>query len=269
MVGGLFALATALVLWPPRVRRPVRPSASGRSTRPGRVGPGSRHPVRPGPIALGAGALLLPVAGPACATAAAGVAWTVSTLLVRAVHDRRRRRERADLVAALGMLARDLRAGAPPSQALVATAGASRGAAPAVLERVAAAGLGTGPPQEWLGGSLPMPEVVAHRLAACWWVSHRHGLPLARLVDALRADLQSDVDGAELRGSEAAGPRLSGHLLAALPVLGLLLGAGMGADPIEVLTGTIAGQVLLVVGVALTCVGLLWTDRLVAGPGRR
>ncbi|GAA1995969.1 hypothetical protein JL107_07390 [Nakamurella flavida] len=218
-------------------------------------------------LAAAAGAGLWTLAGVAPAAAGAAAVWTTATLVRRALDARRTGRERTDLVAALGMVTRDLQAGAPPVRALSAAAATGQGAARAVLEGVAAtAGDVTGPGRTPSGS---VRQVVGERLSACWAVSHRHGLPLARLVEALRVDLQSEVDRIEARNAEAAGPRLSGHLLAALPALGLLLGAGMGADPIRVLTATTVGQLLLVGGVLLTCVGLLWTDRLVAGPGRR
>ena len=37
----------------------------------------------------------------------------------------------------------------------------------------------------------------------------------------------------------------------------------MGADPVRVLAQTGVGNVLLVVGMTLTCVGLLWSARIV------
>jgi tight adherence protein B len=51
-------------------------------------------------------------------------------------------------------------------------------------------------------------------------------------------------------------------VLAGLPVLGLLMGSGVGARPWSVLTTTAAGQVLLVVGVLLELAGIAWTGRL-------
>jgi tight adherence protein B len=65
----------------------------------------------------------------------------------------------------------------------------------------------------------------------------------------------------ELRSAVAA-PRASAMLLAGLPVLGLAMGSGVGADPWEVLT-TGSGQLLLVVGVALEVAGIAWSGRLV------
>jgi tight adherence protein B len=52
-------------------------------------------------------------------------------------------------------------------------------------------------------------------------------------------------------------------VLAGLPVLGLLLGQAVGADPWHVLTAHAAGQLLLVVGTGLVCAGLAWSARLV------
>lgn len=52
--------------------------------------------------------------------------------------------------------------------------------------------------------------------------------------------------------------------MAVLPVLGLSLGAGMGANPVHVLTGTVVGAMCLAGGFALACAGLVWVDRIVA-----
>jgi tight adherence protein B len=60
-----------------------------------------------------------------------------------------------------------------------------------------------------------------------------------------------------------AAPQASALLLAGLPLLGLAMGSGVGADPWGVLTGTPVGQVLLVSGCALEVAGIAWTRRLV------
>ena len=52
-------------------------------------------------------------------------------------------------------------------------------------------------------------------------------------------------------------------LLAGLPVLGIGLGAGMGADPLRVLIGTVPGQLALLTGVGLEALGVLWTSRVI------
>jgi tight adherence protein B len=83
------------------------------------------------------------------------------------------------------------------------------------------------------------------------------------VVTAVEDDLRArHRQRLELR-SAVAGPRASALLLAALPLLGLAMGSGVGARPWSVLTGTGTGQVLLVVGVGLEVVGIAWTGRLV------
>ena len=68
---------------------------------------------------------------------------------------------------------------------------------------------------------------------------------------------------------ELAGPRASAAMLAALPLLGLALGAAMGADPIGALTGSLAGLALGAAGIVLDALGILWMVRIVAAAARR
>jgi tight adherence protein B len=82
----------------------------------------------------------------------------------------------------------------------------------------------------------------------------------AAVEDDLRARSRLRL---ELRAATAA-PRASAALLAGLPVLGLAMGAGIGADPWSVLTGTSVGQALLVAGLGLEAAGLAWSRRLIA-----
>jgi tight adherence protein B len=81
----------------------------------------------------------------------------------------------------------------------------------------------------------------------------------AALEDDLRARDRAET---ELRAA-VAGPRASATVLAGLPVLGLLMGSGVGADPWGVLTTTGTGNALLVVGVGLELAGMAWSARLV------
>jgi tight adherence protein B len=57
-------------------------------------------------------------------------------------------------------------------------------------------------------------------------------------------------------------PRATSRLLAVLPLAGLALGYGFGGDPVGFLAGSAPGQLSLVVGVALGCAGVLWTERI-------
>ncbi len=116
------------------------------------------------------------------------------------------------------------------------------------------------------GGRKPVPPAVGagHRLLAGWLLSSRYGVALVPLIDGLATELADVLAGDARRAGEVAGPRMSGYVMAALPAMGLLLGAGMGADPLGVLLDTTIGRVLLVVGVLLTSAGLLWSARIVS-----
>ncbi len=250
-----FLLAAALLLWP--------------------AGPGPvrrRVPVGPGPH-TGRGRLPLP----ACAAAlAALVAAVTSTPLVAALAavctgaavGARQRGRRADaeeervaaLTEALGALAAELRSGRPLADAAAAAGAACPDpvGAEAVVRAVRApASVPPAPPDA--GAE----EAAVARLAAAVQLSVRTGCSLAAVVATVEDDLRARRrHRLELR-SAVAGPRASAALLAGLPVLALLMGSGVGADPWGVLTTTGTGQVLLVVGVALEGAGLAWTGRLV------
>ena len=94
-------------------------------------------------------------------------------------------------------------------------------------------------------------------------LSGRTGCSLAAVAGAVEDDLRArHRHRLELRAAIAA-PRASALLLAGLPLLGLAMGSGVGADPWGVLTRPGTGQVLLVAGVALELAGLAWSGRLV------
>ena len=57
-------------------------------------------------------------------------------------------------------------------------------------------------------------------------------------------------------------PRATAMVLAALPALGLALGAALGADPLSWLTGSGPGRLVLAAGLALEALGVLWSWRI-------
>jgi tight adherence protein B len=180
---------------------------------------------------FGAGAPVLPVLAGMLAGGAAGV------LLAGAAGARDRRHRDAALVEWVGALAADLRAGRQPAELLAGQKEPARRRSAAV--------------------------------AAVWTVSERSGAPAADVLDRVEQDLRATERLRREVTAQLAGARSTAALLAVLPLLGIGLGAAMGARPLHVLFGTGWGQVALLVGAGLDALGLMWTARIVAAAGGR
>ncbi|EWC59493.1 putative conserved transmembrane protein [Actinokineospora spheciospongiae] len=255
---GLLFVAGAVLSWPS--------GAAARRLRALR-GPRVRRwaPPRPRTVLVVAGCGLVgwvPFgAGGAVAACIAGVSVWRGQLA--------RRRSRETLAGIEGFaesvraLVSELTAGAHPATAAEhAAVDADPASAKALRAAAAAARLGGG-----VGAALARAELPAtlsaatRRVGRAWDLAGRHGLPLAEVLDAVRRDLDHRARFAHQVDARMAGPRTSAAVLAALPVLGVLLGEAMGAAPLAVFT-TPAGQVLLVLGVALAAAGVAWTSHL-------
>ncbi|WP_435845980.1 type II secretion system F family protein [Streptomyces huasconensis] len=124
------------------------------------------------------------------------------------------------------------------------------------------------------GGDVPGALVEAARepgaegllgLAACWRVAVDRGAGLAAGLERLEGALRVERDQrADLR-AQLAGARSTAVMLAGLPVLGLLMGSALGADPLRVLLHTGAGLGCLVTGGVLEGAGMWWALRIVRG----
>ncbi|MFF8656476.1 type II secretion system F family protein [Streptomyces huasconensis] len=102
-------------------------------------------------------------------------------------------------------------------------------------------------------------------LAACWRVAVDRGAGLAAGLERLEGALRVERDQrADLR-AQLAGARSTAVMLAGLPVLGLLMGSALGADPLRVLLHTGAGLGCLVTGGVLEGAGMWWALRIVRG----
>jgi tight adherence protein B len=99
-------------------------------------------------------------------------------------------------------------------------------------------------------------------LAATWQVAHDTGSGLAGAITQAAEAIRSDRRTARLVAAELAAAHATARMLAALPVGVLLLGAGIGGDPVGFLTGSVAGLVCLALGLALSFAGLLWLERI-------
>jgi len=114
------------------------------------------------------------------------------------------------------------------------------------------------------------PDVALQALCAppaarhAFRIAESAGVPLADALAGVERDLRARADLAHAVTGAVAGARASAALLAGLPVLGLLLGAAMGAHPLDFLTGSGAGRLVCCLGVLLDAAGVVWTQRLVA-----
>ncbi|MBO0517930.1 type II secretion system F family protein, partial [Streptomyces beijiangensis] len=100
-------------------------------------------------------------------------------------------------------------------------------------------------------------------VAACWRVAVDGGAGLAAGLEGLERALRAEQDQrADLR-AELTGARSTVVILAVLPLMGLALGTGLGADPLRTLLHTPAGLGCLLAGGALEGAGLAWARQIV------
>ena len=191
--------------------------------------PRSASALVAGIAGVAAGLLAGPVGGGLAAVYAllAGTAWLRHRRTVAATA------ARAQALDALAALAADLRAGLAPE--------AARAAAQPLID--------------------PVP-LVPDRVTAAWRVADVTGAPLADLLDRLEVDLRGLERVRLTAAAHAAGTRATAGLLAVLPVAGIAVGYGMGADPLHVLLHTPIGAACAGAAVLLQLLGLAWTGRL-------
>lgn len=261
MSGGTAAallLSLSLLAFPASPRRRLTPTT-----------PNRRWPLVFGPRM--AGCIIL------CVAAAAAVLLPLTTDLtiaavgatVRLRHRRRRRIRRAigegrTLEAALDVLVGELRAGSHPVPAFRVAADESVGSVAESLRAVAARARLGADVSAGLRAAARSSGLPTHwdRLAVCWQLASDHGLAIATLMQAAQRDIAERQRFSTRVSSSLAGARTTAAILGGLPVLGVLLGQLIGAQPLRFLLSGHTGGWLLVVGSALVCAGLLWSDRI-------
>lgn len=193
------------------------------------------------------------------------LALVVLAVVVAAGRELERRRRsaaadrRAEQVLALcDGLAADLLAGQPPATALDAAAAEWSELVPVA----SAARLGADVPSAFRTLAVQPGAGQLRVVAAAWQVAHRSGAGLARALELAADNLRADRATARVVASELVAAEATARLLAVLPVGVLLLGSGLGGDPVGFLVGTTPGLVCLVVGLGLAQVGMLWLARI-------
>ena len=217
---------------------------------------------------IGAAALavmVIALVSPALAAAFGTVALTTA---MRFRSRRRRmagRREARTMAAALEVLVGELQVGAHPTRAIEIAAQESSESVAGALRAVASrARLGAdvvaGLRVAAAGSAVP---AYWDRIAVCWSLAVEHGLPMSGLMRAAQRDIVDRQRFADRTQAGLAGARATATILAALPLLGVLLGQLVGAGPVAFLLGGGLGSWLLVSGVGLVCVGIAWSARII------
>ncbi|HET7328669.1 MAG TPA: type II secretion system F family protein [Nocardioidaceae bacterium] len=187
---------------------------------------------------------------------------------LRLVDSRHRRQQaqarRRQVVEVCDALGAELRAGQPNVRALRRVADEQP-----LVEQVARAAA--------LGGDVPVAlHAVADRpgadglrmIAAAWRVADCSGAGLALVLDRIAAALRAEQAASVEVAASLGPPRATAQMLAVLPVFGLLLGVGLGGDPVGFLLQTWAGNLCLAAGSALAAAGLWWVERLASAVER-
>ncbi len=277
MTLALLAAAVAVLVWPATRRADLRLRRLVDAARlAGAAAPAQRRRRLPAIPPRWAG-LLVAVAtsvaafmwrGPAVAVAAGVATAVVAASITRAAARRDALARDRDLSAALRLLRGELDVGSRPEPALLAAASVAGTCRSAFEAGARAVRDGTDIVAAMSGGgtSRPAPELVV--IAQAWALAEVTGAPLAAVLGRVDDDVQARRAQVRAFASALAGPRSSAALLAALPVLGVVLGTAMGSRPLAILFDSAGGQWLLCAGVMLDVAGLLWTSRLVTSAER-
>lgn len=259
MSAAALALALAVLLDPVDVGRRLRPPIARTA------GGGTKRALV---VLIAVSAVALWSVATAGVVLAAGVAGGTAALRWRHRRAVRQRDREADaLQSALEVLVGELRVGAHPVTAFEAAAAETDEPVAGALHAVAARARLGADVAAGLRDTAPTSPLAPHwdRIAVCWQLAQTHGLSIATLMQTAQRDIAERQRYSSRVHAGMAGARATAAVLAGLPVLGIGLGQLIGADPVRFLCGTGAGEWLLLVGVTLSCAGLLWSDRITAG----
>lgn len=154
----------------------------------------------------------------------------------------------------------ELRAGQPIRQAFIRAHDACE--VPIAADAVAMAKLGGDVPKALRAASEQDGLDVLRSLAALWSVAEGSGAGLAQAADRLAVSAAAAQAARHELKSQLTGPRATARVLAGLPIFGLLMGAGLGASPVEWLLTPPWGFAVLIAGIGLEVAGLWWISRL-------
>lgn len=241
-------------------RRPGGPDGPG-GPGAGRPGTSSRYGVALQVAVLAAGTGLVVVL-PLRRALLSGLLVAVGLAVVRAVARRRAEAEaverRRTVVLHAEALLGELRAGMPVTAALERAVTAWPESAPAA----AAARWGASVPDALRRlGTLPGAESVA-RLGAVWQLCAGSGASLAVGVGHVLETARAEQATRHVVAAELASARATARMLGVMPVMVLVAGQGLGAEPWHFLLDTLPGLACLSAGAGCALTGLWWMDRI-------
>lgn len=102
-------------------------------------------------------------------------------------------------------------------------------------------------------------------VAAAWQVAERTGAGLSATLVDVAAHLRDQQRSRRVVRAELASARSTARLLAALPLLTLVMASGLGGEPVQFLLATGPGLACLALGLLLTWSGLAWIEAIAAG----
>jgi tight adherence protein B len=260
---GWLALAAALLVVGAPSALSVRVLALSRAERVSAIAPGAaRMPRLPWRHLLPLGVLASVIAaglavGPALALALALVLGVVGLLARDATLGRAAARRRVELLVAVRLLVAELDAGGRPPDALHAAADVAPSYADVLQDAARAAQAGDDP------GAVLAADDATRALGVAWQVVEETGAAPGAVLAHIARDLSAVDDQRRAVAVALSGPRSSAAVLTGLPLLGIALGAAMGARPLPFLFAPGAGRVVCTVGIALDAAGVLWMRRIV------
>jgi tight adherence protein B len=178
--------------------------------------------------------------------------WRLSKLRKTTIDNR------TEVARVCAVLAGRLEAGELPAAALDSVARDSPMMLPAATASHVGAGVGA---QLRTIGDQPGCSALG-QLADGWQLAERTGMALARIMRQLADSITQEAELSEAREAELSSARATGRLLTGLPVVGLLMGVFVGANPLAFITGTLFGQLCLLGACCLACAGLIWTEKM-------